>query len=486
MDTVRKKKMLSGMLAVILSQAISVAVSLIMGFIVPKFIDEYQYSYWQTFLLYYGYVPLLNIGLLDGFALRYAKYNYDELNKPIACSFFRTLMLWMTIMCSVICVLATIFAQNEYKFIFIIIGLSGIIRYFWSYNYILFQTTERMNLYARYTIVQRVVYCIVIVILLLCQVNNFIWFCLAELIGELAAAILSTRHNKGLFFGKGISLKENFQEIKLNIAGGLFLLLANLASNFLIGGAKMVIQWRWDALVFGKLSFSFSLTNIFLTFVTAISVVLFPSLKRMNEEELPNLYGKIRNTLSLIFFVAMLAYFPLCAILEIWLPKYTVSLPYLGILLPLTIFSSKVSLLTNNYLKAYRKEKILLCVNLISVAIGMSLFCISAYLFSNMELLLYCVVLTLMLRSIISECIVMRLINKVYIKEFIIELIMTIAFMLIVEFLSRWIGLAVYAAIVAVYLLINYKNIIMIFNMAKSLIQRKKNTDVDPPLDKQI
>lgn len=477
MDRIRKNKMLSGMLAVILSQTISVIVSFIMGFIVPKFIDEYQYSYWQTFTLYYGYMPFLNIGLLDGFALRYAKYNYDELDKSRACSFFRTLMVWMFLMGVVVCVLAIIFAQDEYKIIFILVGLSGVVRYFWSYNYILFQTTERMNLYARYTIVQRAVYCIVIVVLLLCKVNYFVWFCCAELFGELSAAFLSIRHNRGLFFGKGVSFTENLQEIRLNIAGGFFLLLANLAGNFVVGGAKMVIQWHWDALVFGKLSFSFSLTNIFLTFVTAISVVLFPSLKRMEEKELPDLYGKIRNPLSLLFFVAFLAYFPLCEFLEIWLPKYSASLPYLGILLPLTIFSSKVGLLTNNYLKAYRKEKLMLLVNIISIVIGMGLFCICAYGFNNIELLLYCVVISIMLRSIISECLVMKLIGKKYIKEFILELVMTIAFMLIVQFFSRWMGFAVYASIVLVYLIINRKNIISLFKTVKNLISRKKDVN---------
>ena len=479
MDVKRKNKMLYGMLSVILSQGISVIVSIIMGFIIPKYVDEYQYAYWQTFTLYLGYVPLLSLGMLDGFTLRYSKYDYNELDRLKTRTFFRILMLWMTICCGGVCVISAIFAIGEYKYVFILVGIAGVVRYFWSYNYILFQTTDRMNLYARYTIVQRSVYCVVIIILIVCRVNYFVWFCMAEVIGEFVAAILSVPHNRGLFLGKGVPFKEYRQEIKLNIFGGFFLLVANLASNFLVGGARMVIQWRWDALMFGKLSFSFSLTNIFLSFVSAISVVLFPSLKRMSGNELPNLYGKIRGSISPILFVAMIAYFPLCAILEVWLPQYAVSIQYLGILLPLIIFSSKVSLLTNNYLKAYRKEKAMLLVNLITVAVGMALFCVSAYIFNNVELLLYCVVLSMMLRSIISECIVMKIIGKTYIKDFILELLMTIAFMLIVQFLSRWIGCAVYVAVVVVYLILNYKNIIMVFNMVKNLIITKRNKGTD-------
>ena len=135
----------------------------------------------------------------------------------------------------------------------------------------------------------------------------------------------------------------------------------------LIGSAKMIVQWRWDELVFGKVSFAFSVSNLFLAFVTAISVVLFPSLKRMNQEDLPAVYKKIRGAVSPLLFFAMLFYFPGCVILRAWLPRYAESLRYLGILLPIIVFASKVSLLTNNYLKAYRKENLMLKINVFSI-----------------------------------------------------------------------------------------------------------------------
>lgn len=71
----------------------------------------------------------------------------------------------------------------------------------------------------------------------------------------------------------------------------------------------------------------------------------------------------------------------------------------------------------------------------------------------------------------------MKLIGKKYIKEFILELVMTIAFMLIVQFFSRWMGFAVYASIVLVYLIINRKNIISLFKTVKNLISRKKDVN---------
>ena len=474
MEIKQKKKFVSGMFAVIVSQAISILVSFILGFIVPKFIDEYQYSYWQTFLLYWGYIPLLNIGLLDGFALRYSQYDMDELDKRKVRSFFRLLESWMLLAGIIICAVSCIFVSGEYRVIFCLIGASGVVRYFWAYNYILFQTTDRMTLYAKYTIIMRAVYVGIIVLLLILRVNNFIWYCLAELIGEGVAGILSATQNRGLFLGQGIALKDNLLEAKLNIAGGFILLIANLASGFIVGGAKMVAQWHWDALTFGKLSFSFSLSNIFLTFVSGISVVLFPSLKRMKVEELPELYGKIRSALSIIFFTVIIAYFPLCQLLELWLPQYTESLPFLGILLPLTIFASKVSLLTNNYLKAFRKEKMMLIINFASVAIGFVSYLLCAYIFDNIDALLYCVVFTIMIRSIVTEIVVMKLIGKRFFKDIIIELIITILFMIIVQFLDRRIGCLVYLGVSIIYLLVNHKNLKALCVTFKRLFQHKK------------
>ncbi len=75
-------------------QVVSFVVSLVMNLLLPKFIDEEQYSYWQTFLLYVSYVPLLHLGLLDGIMLRYSQYDYNELDKPLVRSQF-TLFLFM-------------------------------------------------------------------------------------------------------------------------------------------------------------------------------------------------------------------------------------------------------------------------------------------------------------------------------------------------------------------------------------------------------
>ena len=471
---ITNKKIAKNLSLTVLAQAISIFANFIFGFIVPKFVSEYTYAYWQIFLLYLGYTGLFHFGLLDGIVLRYSNYDYDELDKARISSQFKMLLLLISVMGIGGCVVALFLNDAITSEIVVLVAIGIITKNLFIYTTLAFQITNRINIYAIDVIVQRAVYAIVVVLLIICRVDNFVWYCLADLVGDVVSIILGAFYNKGLYFTKGIGSKEIFKESWINIRAGAILLFANLTASFLVGSGKMFVQWRWDELVFGQVSFSFSVSNLFLTFVTAISVVLFPSLKRMNEGDLPNVYMKIRNAISPILFFAMIFYFPGCWILEKWLPNYTDSLVYLGILLPIIIFSSKVSLLTNNYLKAYRKEKLMLAVNVASVVLGIILFAVGAYVFNNLELVLYALVAVIMLRSVLSEIVVTRIIHKNITIDFIIEFVMTVAFILAVRLLTHWWACLSYACALAVYAVIYRKSLLVLFRSVGNLFRRNK------------
>ena len=275
-----------------------------------------------------------------------------------------------------------------------------------TYNSYSFQITNRIDKYAVAIIAQRLGYGGIVCLLLLLRVKYFVWYCLADLVGDVLGIVVSYFFNKGMYFGQSILWREAFFEWKVNITAGIVLMLANWSAMVLVGSSKMIVQCRWNELIFGKVSFSFSMSNLFLTFVTAVSIVLFPQLMRTKQDKLPQIYYNIRSTLSPLLFISMLCYFPGCILLERYLPRYVQSLTYLGVLLPIVIYSSKVSLLTNNYLKTYRQEKDMFRVNLLSVIIAEVMYIISAYVFNSLNIMLICVVLANMIRSILSEIVV--------------------------------------------------------------------------------
>ncbi len=464
------KKFAKNVFLSVLAQIISVTISFVTTLIVPKFIDEYQYSYWQTYVLYVGYVGVLHFGLLDGLVLRYSKYDYEELDKPRLRSQFIVLLIFTSVITGLVAIISLSVLNYPNKIIFLLVAVGIISKNIVTYSSYMFQITNRINKYVFLTIAQRLTYGVCVVVLLLLRVNNFYWYCMADLLGDAVGFTIGAIFNRGLFLGKSISVKETFSELKLNASSGIILMMANWSSMLMIGSAKMLIQWRWDELLFGKIAFAFSISNIFLIFVSAISVVMFPSLQRIDPDKLPDLYKTVRGMLSPLLFFMMIFYFIGYWILNLWLPKYSESLVYLGILLPIIIYSSKVSLLTNNYLKVYRKEKLMLLANGISIAVCITLFVLCTYVFNNITALLACVVFTIMFNSILSEIFVLKTIHVKIIKEFIVETVMTVGFILCASLLSLWIGLAVYCGVFAVYCAINYKSIIAIF---RKIFKRK-------------
>lgn len=474
------KKFASNVIVSIIAQIVSLAVSFVLTLIVPRFINEYQYAYWQTYVLYVGYVGVLHFGLLDGLVLRYSKYDYEELDRARLRSQFIVLLTFTGTITVLMGGASLLFLGGENKLIFTLVAIGIVTKNVFTYSAYMLQITNRISKYVIITIAQRLTYGSVVVVLIALKVNDFYWYCVADLVGDGVAIIIGFIFNRGLYLGRAINPRETFKEVKINISSGIILMMANWSAMLMIGSAKMMIQWSWDELTFGKVSFAFSVSNVFLVFVTAISVVLFPSLQRVDRDKLPSMYKSIRGVLSPVLFLSILFYFPGCWVLNKWIPKYSASLIYLGLLLPIIIYSSKVSLLTNNYLKVYRKEKYMLLINAASIALGAVLFSVTAFDFENLTLLLLCVVFVIMFNSVLSEFVVSRIIGCNLLKEHIIETIMTVGFIICASKFSLWVGGALYLALLIVYCAINFKSIKMIFNR---IVHRKKGKPADVVVD---
>ena len=448
----------------VIAQIISLAVSFIMNLVLPKFISEYQYALWQTYLLYVGYVGILHFGLLDGIVLRYSQYDYEELDKVRIRSQFKCLLVMTNTFCTIAIICVSLFCQNEMRTVFIMTAIGIITRTIFTYTSYSFQITNRIKYYAEMIIGYRIFYGIGVIAMLLLGFHSFYFFCAVDLGSDVFGVLFSLHNNKGLYFGKSLKIKETLEEAKKNISAVILLMISNWSSFLLTGSARMIIQWHWDKLTFGKVSFAFSITNLFLTFVSAISVVLFPSLKRTNKENLPGLYKKIRAVMNPVLIIILIFYYPGCWILKQWLPEYNNSLLYLGILLPIIIFSSKISLLTNNYLKALRKEKTMLIINLISVGAAICMFTFSAYVTNSLKILLFFIVVAIMFCSILSESVVMKELNIFNIREFINEIVMALIFMFTTMMKSQIKGMLVYGLSIIVFLFINRKYIRNVLN----------------------
>lgn len=454
----------------VFAQVISLLISFVLNLIVPKYIDEFQYAHWQTFLLYVNYVGVLSFGMLDGILLRYASYSYKELDKSLIKSQLLLLTIGLSVFSFVLSIIALFNIGSITSNIMFLIAVGIISKNIFTFSSYTFQMTNRIKEYALIVIVQRIVYGLFAIILLLLKSNNYIFYCLADLAGDIFAIIVGFFFNKDIIKVKlSYKIKAVLSEALTSIKSGINIMLAVWFSILLISCAKMISQWRWDDIVFGKVTFSFSVSNLFLTFVSAVSIVVFPSLKRMKADVLPQFYISIRRIMTPVIYFAYLLYFPLCLIINLWLPKYSVSLSYFGIILPMVGYSTKISILTDNYLKSYRKENSLLKINGISFLVAITGFLACAYIFNNINMLLLWLVFSMMFRSSYSEIIVTKIIGKDIKKYIILDLIFAVLFEVLVNCLTFNWAFLLYFIFVFVYLFISVKQIKEDYQIVKHL-----------------
>ena len=166
------------------AQVISLGVSFLLNMIVPKFITELDFANWQAFVLYISFVGVLHFGLLDGIILKYSKYNYDTLDKGRLKSQFFVLTLMLTISSVLSFAIGFLFFEGFYRTVMILLAFGILSKNIFTFQSYLFQITNRIGKYAIIVIAQRLAYGVVVVLLLLFKVNNYIWYCIADLIGD--------------------------------------------------------------------------------------------------------------------------------------------------------------------------------------------------------------------------------------------------------------------------------------------------------------
>lgn len=452
----KKNKLFFNIGISMLVQVISLLTSFVVSLIVPKYIDILDYSHWQTYVLYSSYVSIFQFGLIDGFILKYSKYDYDELNKEELRSQLQVFLLFLLGISISTIAFAILFLEGIHKTLAILLAISVIAKNHFWYSSTICQITYRIDKYSKITILQRASYMIGVLILLFIGVEEFYWFCIADIVGDILSGLLAIRYNKELTVGRIKNVKNTFQNIKDNVKCGISLLLANYSTALIIGAAKMLVQFKWGDITFGKISFGFSLTNLFLTFITAISVVLFPSLKRIDEKKLPDMYVKIRKISTSVMFFALAFYYPVASFINAWIPKYSESIGYMLYLLPLVVFVTRTNLLTNNYLKIFRRERQMFVINIFFALFGIGLYSVFAFIFESLIGILIGVVIVEILKFFVSEIVVCKDINAKTTVNILLEILLCFAFYFSMFYFKPVLATVLYLVAYSIYILISY------------------------------
>lgn len=453
------------------AQAISLILSILMSLIVPKLLGVEDYSFWQLFIFYIGYVGFAHFGLVDGIYLRFGGKKYEELDYSLLSTQFWLSLIIQFIIAMALIMISCFFDIEKnriiviyYSLIFMLIcNANGFLGY-------IFQAVNKTKVYSISVMVDKIFFIIAVIFAVIKRNNSFKFFIVMYIIGRMISLIFCLYYGHKIIFSR---IKINMQVINdalKSISVGSKLLFANIAGTLILGIGRYFIDRSWGIEVFGKISLSLSMSNFFLQFISQISMVLFPTLRLAKKEELKNIYTYMTKILSVFLPIILLFYIPIKSILCIWIPEYQVSLEYMGLLLPLCIFDGKMQLLCNTYFKVLRKENLLLKINIITAMISLVLNLLATYIFKNMYLVIIFMVVVIALRSIISEIYLANIMKSKVFKNIMLELLLTIIFMLSSWYMDDVNGFILFFLIYSIYLYLNRK---IILSLIKTIMHKK-------------
>ena len=466
----RVKQFVGNISYVVSSNLTSTLISILIVLIVPKVLGVSEYGYWQMYLLYASYTGFLQLGWCDGVYLKYGGREYNQLNKALMKSqFIYVTLMYILLGILVIGSCILFFPEVVYPNILVYTGISGVITTARGLFYYILQATNRFKEYAKMTFLDRICFGILVALFMLLGNQNFEMIVLADLLGKAASLIGVLWICSDILKVKAASIKISLKEGLENIRIGIKLMFAGVASMLIIGIVRLGIEAKWDIQTFSKVSLTLSISNLLMVFINAVGLVMFPILRKTEQKNLPDIYKILRTAIMIPLLGMLIFYYPVKEILSMWLPKYADSLHYMALLFPLCIFESKMSLLINTYLKALRKEKQILIVNVIAVCSSAILSYIVINIMESITLAVVLIVVLFGFRCLIAEYCISTILKISVVKDFLLEVILSAVFMVVSWNIDNASSMIIYAFAYIFYLFIKRNSIKEIYKKVKAL-----------------
>lgn len=408
----------------LISQFVTLGVSLMMTIGVTKFLSVESFGYWQLFIFYSSYIGLAHFGLSDGLYLKYGGKLFTDLDKKEIKGILKFVIFFQLVIGFIIFLYALFSTiELERKFILYAISILVLITNFQTiFSYILLSTNKIIE-NSISVFIEKLSLLLFITCLIVIKHISFENLIFSYFLSKILSLIYLSTHFKSFVFVKA---KLDYLEVYNIMKTGVFLMLSNIASTLIIGVSRYFIDEKWDIEIFGKISLAISLVYFVLILLSQVSFLLFPYLRNISKEAQKKVFFNLNKKLSIALKVCILLYLPFTFILYKILPNYEESINYLILLLPICLFDGKMQIIYTSYFKNLFLQKKLLYINLISLVISTILTLIGVYYFDSLIFILIGIVVSIMFRSILAEIILQRNYNISNYKLIIFDIIFSL------------------------------------------------------------
>ena len=452
------KSLIQNTAVAFLAQGVTMLISCLTSLLVPKILGVEEFGYWQLFIFYASYVGFFHFGLNDGVYLVHGGEGRDQIDKRSINSQFLTGSIFQLGLCLlIIFAVMGIDLGRQRNFVLVCTAYYMVVKNASSYLGYVFQSMNETKLYSFSCILERVAFLVPLAALLFIRVQSFTGFVIAYCASGTLQLVFCLWFARDFLSSGLLSPSESIRESLASVQIGIKLMIANIASQLILGVARFIIDAVWGIKTFGELSLSLSMVNFVFSFVSQAAMVLFPALRQGSREEVGKFFYAVRNFMGLAFPAVYLFYFPGVWLLSMWLPQYANSFIFFAYLLPICVFDGKMSIACTTCFKVEREEAMLLKINIFTTCFSAIGSLLGGYVFNSIWFIIGTVVVAIILRSVISESVLAgRLSVDRSLAITIGELGITLAFIFIASLINNGaVAFVAYGIVYVAYLAMN-------------------------------
>lgn len=388
--------MKKGLLQVLGANIISLLISVLTNFLIPKYLSIDSYAMYKTYALYVTYAGFFSLGYNDGMYLKYGGQDLDKVDKKELANNYKNYLILILVMMLLV-LLVGIFIDDP-----IIISFSfGLVSYnVLGYLKSLYQATGEFGAYSKALIIEKIgVFFFTILLLFVFKSDNYLFYiCSQVVVGIVVALYLTIRLEHKLHFLRlGIFSMKEYKE---NISSGIVLMLGNFSSGIFTGLDRWFVKFLMQNIQFALYSFASSLLNLMNVFITPITISLYnyfcKGIKRGRLKKLKRL------VLAWGFLLAAAAY-PVKFILEVYLNKYVDANSVIFLLFGAQAFVAVIQGIYVNLYKAKHQQKRYLSQMIIMIIVGFLTNAFFYYFHKTMEAFAWATLFTYIIWFIICE-----------------------------------------------------------------------------------
>lgn len=454
-----------GIVLVFAANLINLMISLVNGFILPKYLSVDTYAGIKTYQLYGNYIGVLVLGYSDGLYLKYGGKQINSIpNKEInVCR--SNLIVFQGIMMLIFAVLG--FISQDY--ILMIASLTLIpVNIAATFKSIL-QATGEFKAYSgimNYTSI--LTFLGTMTLLFIFKIDNsYYYVSIMAVVSFIVWFLLEHKLKKIYDFKLGFAV--SFKNLIENIKSGIVLMLGNFSSILMTSIDRWFVKFLLTTNDFAYYSFVVSTENLIAVFINPIVTTMYNYICVKTDY---NAIRKIKRMCLIFALFLVSSAFAVKFILEIYLTKYIASQYVLFILFTTEILFMVIKGIYVNIYKARKQQNIYLKQLIIAIVLGCVLNAIFYFIFHSIEGIALATLISTIFWYIMCSFTVKEI--KPDWKEVLVLTISILAFIFSGFFLPSILGFFIYIAVIlALCLILMKKDFLAMIKIGTDMVKKK-------------